>query len=461
MFLCSAVSEEGKFLRTNQIIAWLATQNDMARVKIEKIKFDNLKLWETVDGRIRHSTEKFFSIDGIDVQTNWGDIHEWQQPIIDQPEIGYLGFIVKEFDGVLHLLAQAKIEPGNVNRVQLSTTLQATRSNYTQAHHGNKPPYLEYFQNAKPHQILLDQLQSEQGARFLKKRNRSIIVKIEDDIPVYDNFTWLTLGQLKKLIHSDNLVNTAARTVISSIPFDTFESEIADSTNGFEHKYMQNVFLKSTLSNTGGLHSIDNIISFLTNLKSIYDLAISQVPLEKLEKWIFGESEICHEENKYFKVIAVHVEIAGREVAQWDQPMIEAVQNGLCAFVCKPINGLLHFAVQAKLECGNHDILEFAPTVQCLTGNYRQTEKGALPFLDYILSAKPEQIIFDAMQSEEGGRFFREQNRNMIVLAEDDVSIELPDNYIWMTLHQLRTFMRFNNYLNIQARNLISAISFV
>ena len=34
--------------------------------------------------------------------------------------------------------------------------------------------YLEYFQNVKPHQVLLDQLQSEQGARFLKKRNRNI-----------------------------------------------------------------------------------------------------------------------------------------------------------------------------------------------------------------------------------------------------------------------------------------------
>ena len=65
------------------------------------------------------------------------------------------------------------------------------------------------------------------------------------------------------------------------------------------------------------------------------------------------------------------------------------------------------------------------------------------------------------MQSEEGGRFYREQNRNMIIIAGDEVPNKLPPNYIWMTLNQLYTFLKFNNYLNIQARSLIAAISFL
>jgi oxidase EvaA len=178
-------------------------------------------------------------------------------------------------------------------------------------------------------------------------------------------------------------------------------------------------------------------------------------------QWIIKDDEIAHYTNKFFKVIAVDVEIGNREVVKWSQPMVEPAQEGLCAFVCKEINGILHFAVQAKLESGNHDIIEFAPTVQCLTGNYRQTKEGALPFLDYVLKANPEQVIFDTLQSEEGGRFFREQNRNMIILAGDEIPEQLPDKYIWMTLNQLYTFLKFNNYLNIQARSLIAAISFI
>ena len=41
----------------------------------------------------------------------------------------------------------------------------------------------------------------------------------------------------------------------------------------------------------------------------------------------------------------------------------------------KKINGILHFLVQAKLECGNLDVFELAPTVQCLTGNIFKGDK--------------------------------------------------------------------------------------
>ena len=90
---------------------------------------------------------------------------------------------------------QAKIEPGNINVVQLSPTLQATKSNYTQVHQGNAPFYLDYFlSERKDVTVLLDQLQSEQGARFLKKRNRNMIVEINSEIELKDNFCCFVFG---------------------------------------------------------------------------------------------------------------------------------------------------------------------------------------------------------------------------------------------------------------------------
>ena len=70
------------------------------------------------------------------------------------------------------------------------------------------------------------------------------------------------------------------------------------------------------------------------------------------------------------------------------------------------------------------------------------------------------QIIFDSFQSEEGGRFFKEQNRNVLCLINEKLEFQIPKNFIWMTLNQLFFFIRHNNYVNIQARSLISAISF-
>ena len=247
-------------------------------------------------------------------------------------------------------MLQAKIEPGNINFVQLAPTLQATRSNYTQAHKGKTPLYLEYFENARPHQILLDQLQSEQGGRFLKKRNRNIIIKLEEDIPVYDNFEWVTLAELKKLMRYDNLVGMDTRTVISGIPFGTFDDEVVDFFVflGCDkvHDPVNKAFLRSALSRNGALHSIEEIITFLTHLKSIYDLEITRVPLRNVRDWVFGESEIFHKDSKFFKIIGVEVEIGNREVQQWNQPLKQPAQEGLCAFVCKEINGC--FILQSR-----------------------------------------------------------------------------------------------------------------
>ena len=465
-FLKSVSSNRSQGEDTSSVLQWLKEQNEKVEIQVERIAFDKMKHWdfERHSGFLRHDSGGFFSIDGIRVATNWGRVASWDQPIINQPEVGYLGFIVKEFNGVLHFLMQAKIEPGNVNHVQLSPTIQATRSNYTQVHQGAKPLYLEYFQHVAPRNVLLDQLQSEQGARFLMKRNRNIIIRVEGDIPIYDNFIWLTLGHIKELMRYNNLINMDTRTVVSGIHYGQFSDEVADILGFFMNRKTTDAsssdFLKSALSLVGAENSVDDIIHFLTNIKSKYDIFVDKIPLNMVKDWSVSPDEISRRDGKYFKVIGINVTISNREVVSWQQPMIQPAQLGICAFVCKKINGVMHFIVQAKLECGNRDIIELAPTVQCLTGDYDAADSEPVPFLAYVLASTKENILFDALQSEEGGRFYREQNRNVIVLADDTFPNQLPEQYIWMTLNQLTFFNRFNNYLNIQVRSLMAAISF-
>jgi oxidase EvaA len=465
LFLKSAVSDETKFMTNEDIKLWARRWNERVEVSIKKVGFSSLEKW-TFDNNqsLRHESGKFFSIDGISVSTNWGNKHYWEQPIINQPEIGYLGFITKEFEGVLYFLIQAKIEPGNINHVQLSPTLQATRSNYSQVHKGRKPAYLEYFQNARPESVLLDQLQSEQGGRFLKKRNRNIIIKVDDEIEVKEEFCWVTLRQLKELMKEDNLVNMDTRTVLSGISFGSYSLKKIDF-----YEYLigrgagitsKSPFLNSYLNNNHNYNSLDKVISHLTDRKSRFDLEVRKVPLVKLKDWVVSDEKIFHQDSKYFSVIPVEVTISNREVSKWCQPMVEPAQSGLCAFVCKMINGVMHFIVQLKLECGNYDVVELAPTVQCLTGNYRETGEGKLPFLDDVLRSKPGERLIDSLQSEEGGRFYREENRNMIIHLQD-IETELPENYMWLTVNQMISFLRFNNFLNIQSRSLIASLTLV
>ena len=439
-----------------EIAEWIRKRNSEVEVKIENQPLAQLAGWHFDDDMsLRHNSGKFFSIEGIHVETDYGKVNSWDQPIINQPEVGFLGILTKEIDGVLYFLMQSKIEPGNVNNVQISPTLQATKSNFTQVHQGKKPAYLDYFVNAKPQQILLDQLQSEQGARFLRKRNRNIIIKVDDDVELLPDFRWMTLGQIKELMYHDNMVNMDTRTVISGIDFSKYLTPLVDLS---EMSEWGRSLLKS-MQEKIGYYTMDENISWLSRQKAMYNLLVTSKPLKDVQGWDINEYDISRKDEEYFKVVGVKVTISSREVASWSQPLVQPQQQGLCAFIIKDIGSIPHFLVQAKLECGNYDVMELAPTVQCLTGKYN-TSTETLPFLSYVLNAPKNQVLFDTLQSEEGGRFYHEQNRNMLIKVGDDFPIEVPDNYRWMTLNQLFSFLKFNNFLNIQARSLLSALLF-
>ena len=465
-FLKSALTLENPLMSLADFFIWLEQKKKETHHKITPIPFTEMQNWgfHPQTGNLEHSTGKFFSIEGIHVKTNWGNVKEWSQPIINQPEIGFLGIITKKISGVLYFLMQAKIEPGNINAVQISPTLQATKSNYTQVHKGNPPEYLSYFLDQRNDvTVLLDQLQSEQGARFLKKRNRNIIVEVTSEIELKENFCWLTLGQIKELLTHDNIINMDTRTVISGIPFGDI-STLSSFENYHKSDTYENSLLLSELDTKNAMYSIEHIISWITRLKSFAELEVDKIALNSISNWTKDAYSIHHQDQKYFSVIAVRAEIGNREVSTWTQPLVKSAQEGIIAFIIKKINGVYHFLVQAKLESGNFDIIELAPTVQCLTGNYRKgLNEYEVEFIEYAL--EPEKygakVRYSAHQSEEGGRFFEEQNQNMIIEVGEEFDNHLPDKYIWMTLNQLKSFIKFNNYLNIQSRSLLSAVKFV
>jgi oxidase EvaA len=465
-FFKSALATDSGVSSNTEILSWIASNKENAKTLVKQIPLDKMRRWriDPKTGSVVHDSGKFFSIEGINIETNWTSLTSWEQPIINQPEIGYLGILAQKRNGVLHFLMQGKIEPGNLNIVQISPTLQATKSNYTQVHKGMKPLFLEYFNGEKQVNVLLDQLQSEQGARFLRKRNRNIIVEVVEGekLEAPDNFMWITLGQLKQLIRQDNLVNMDTRTVISGIPFGSYGTGTLTFFSALnKNQRINECILNSALNHEIYLNDLKKITSWITGLKSHYDLHVTSKPLKLMAEWGYDGNSIKHKEGKYFAVIGVNVEIDNREVVSWDQPMIKPAQEGIIAFIVKSINGVYHFLVQAKLEAGNFDVIELAPTVQCLTGNYRTgLNEYSVPFINEVLRARPENIWYSAMQSEEGGRFFNEQNRNMIIEVGSDFSINVPEKYCWMTLNQLSKFILFNNYLNIAARSLISAVNF-
>jgi oxidase EvaA len=463
-FLDSAMQLDGPSTRPS-FLEWFSSRRAAHQFEVARIPFAQLKNWffEPETGNLAHQSGKFFKIEGCEIKTNFGPTKHWMQPIINQPEIGILGFLTKKIDGVLHFLVQAKMEPGNINLLQLSPTVQATRSNYTQVHGGLRPLYLDYFLDRNRAQALVDQIQSEQGARFWRKRNRNMIVEVRADEPVevHPDFCWLTLGQIIDLLALDNIVNMDSRTVLSCIRYAgaTVCSSFANAPGLPETSFRREVLDSAMADLEAAWNNFDSLIRWITYLKTHFEFQVGLVPLNQVKGWRRDDAELRHESGRFFSVIGVSVTASSREVHSWQQPLIESAKGGLLCFVCQKKENVLHFLVQGRVEPGNFDGVELAPTLQCTPANYdRDRPEHFPPFYELIVNAKPEQVRYSSLQSEEGGRFYHDENRYLIIEIEPDMELDLPENYNWMTLRQMKEFIRFNNFFNIEARGLVSCL---
>lgn len=452
----SWATTENPFNSTEEILQWINERNASTKVRIEKRPYtyegENWH-YDRIHGDIRNRDATFFQIKGLQKVYEGRILQE--QPIVIQNEIGYLGIICKEIDGVLYFLMQAKIEPGNVNKIQISPTIQATKSNFMQAHGGKIPAYLEYFSNKKDYEIIVDQIQSEQSSRFLGKRNRNIIIVVDDDIPVYETHKWMTLGQIKQLMHYDNLVNMDTRTVISCIPFalrDYSYRELSHIRSLFsEESFFNSVFFG------GSGTDINRIYQYMNEVKMLDKSEIRLVDLYSLKDWRFDSEKAFSSKYYDFKLVFCEIEIEGREVRKWSQPLIEA--NGMSTFglIYCVEEGTRKYLIHAKSEVGCFDKIEVGPSAEIKPGEQVASKVDAL-FKDHLDHGNMG-IEFSGLFSEEGGRFYQEQNRNVIMRVEkSELPDPLPDGYFWADFQTLNILIQFNNCLNIQLRNLLSIL---
>ncbi|GAA0987916.1 NDP-hexose 2,3-dehydratase family protein [Nocardiopsis tropica] len=426
-----------------ELARWWESRPRHRMLSVGRVGFDRGGPWSFAEGTgdLVHASGGFFSVRGLRASAGGTTFH---QPVIDQPEIGILGILVKEFDGVPHFLMQAKFEPGNVNLRQISPTVQATRSNYTGVHGGRPTPYVEYFRAPRGGRVLVDVLQSEQGEWFWRKHNRNIIVQVDGDVPEHEDYRWFTLRQIQDALRRDNLVNMDARTVLSCLPVTRDGQPEPDDRFG---RALRRSYGEESR------HTMTAVVSWFTEEKTVVDYRSQILPLSGAEGWRRTDDEITAGDGAGFRIIMVSVEARIREVSSWVQPLLAPTRNGFAAFLVREIDGVLHVLVRARAEPGTLDRVEITPTVQY------SASAAALgrpePFADETVSPPAHRVRYDALLSEEGGRFHHAQTRYRIVEADPALPVEAPPDFLWVTASQLMRLVRHSHYLNIEARTLL------
>jgi len=220
--MLNSIRDDNQLYKLDYVIKWFNKKREESDMLVEEVGINDLDKWniDGNSGNIRHESGGFFEVIGVKVSNTFDrEVGKkgWTQPMIAKNPGGILGILMKRINGVSHYLLQAKAEPGNIGKLQLSPTLQATTSNLLKAHGGSKPLFAEYFDEPKNAKIIYAKWQSEDGGRFHLKSNYNMIVEVDEqtDLEIPDSFIWVTLFQIKQLMKIENFVGPHVRGIIS------------------------------------------------------------------------------------------------------------------------------------------------------------------------------------------------------------------------------------------------------
>ena len=383
--------------------AWFSSLLDEARCRVDTISLGESNEWRLDDGAIVHRSGGFFRVIGL----------ERAGVFIDQRTVGTLGFLIRDRE----LLAYAKIEPGNVGLVQLAPTCQATDSNARRMHGGAAPPFIDAFPRGA---ALYDVNQSEQGTRFLGKQNRNVLARAQRDVALPPTHRWIDVDEVLELTRRDYTVNTDARSVLVCAPWRALVDRVPFSRErgGFGAELRVSAHCSSRS---------------LARVKASIAVARAAAP----EPAIAPLGAIT---PNGVRVRQIRVNVRGREVPAWDQPILDSSGEGKVILACGRIDGVLHFLFRARLELGLHNRVELTPTVVVEPGSHEDA---------YVRGT----VVAEVRQSEEGGRFYRDTNLYQIVDVGDAFDAEH-----WLTLADVRQLLDEPGWLTNEARSALSLL---
>ena len=410
-------------------LKWLDDQRKKQFLNIKKIHLSKVSKWIYNNKEIYHKSKKFFKIVGLRVKSNLYNKKNWDQPIIIQNEIGILG-IIKNVKTNKYLL-QAKVEPGNINKIQISPTVQATRSNYSRVHGGKTIPFLKHFKKRNNY----FSLQKEQAFRYYNKKNSNIINYVSKRMSFNEKFRWFSKIEILNLLKEKNLINMDTLSVFSS--------------------FIKKKKIDIPLNNEKTLKKWKN------SLVKKYFLNNKIINLGSIKNWKVTKKKISHRTNNYFSIIGIKVKTNKREVTNWSQPIILGSKMAFAGYLIKKFKNTNHYLCRYILKPGSK-----VGTFTCSANTSKfigyKKNRDLSNFQKMLISKyfiDSKNILYDNILSDEGGRFYHSQIKYMACKLNKNQNINLPEHYIWLSQNQIIDLI-YKQRIDIEARLLFGIINF-
>lgn len=260
----------------------------------------------------------------------------------------------------------------------------------------------------------------------------------------------------------------------------SFEKHVSDLSKSLSNKnlkvdnFKSETFIES-IKDWSELYSLDEVKNWFQKKQKELSLQIEDIPLSECRGWALDQKEgnITHESGEFFYIQGVRVlSSESREVGAggWDQPMMTQVglNGGILGLIRCKINSIPYYLVEAKAEPGNPDGIQISPTLQATFSNLKAAHKGRKPhysdFFEKYSDLKDtktyenERLLFRQWMSEDGGRLHLKRNLGMLLEVDKNLIKVESDNFIWLSLMQIKELIKINSWVNPHVRGIISSL---
>jgi len=440
----------------DDLAAWIARRRAASQWRVEPIAFGQCAHWVLTDGVLRHASGRFFSVKGLCCVEGPPHLKGLGQPIIDQPEVGMLGFVVRRAASGWQWLLQAKTEPGNVGGTQIGPSVQATQSNYQQVHGGKPTPMIELFRTGQAVQrLFVDVEQSEQGDRFDGKYNRNVVVQVDPafEAPADGAWRWFAASVVRAALARDFTLNTDTRSVLCCSDWSLLNDEGRPPFVRWEGLAGWGAGLLASFAAPLPHSGLDAARAKLAQARSAGPWRMRGVPLDALAGWHQTPMEYASDDPSIDPVVRMYrVHAADREVTDWCQPLLTNRAQGRAVLVCARRQGVLQFLLPPRTEPGFAERAQFGPSL--LTGPGHANPPGLLAAIDDASSIEHLGVL----QSDEGGRFKDSVARYQIVELTARQAAEFDPHGAWVTLSAIGAMTRLRGMMSNELRSCVSLL---
>ena len=197
---------------------------------------------------------------------------------------------------------------------------------------------------------------------------------------------------------------------------------------------------KVLLSQNKENNNIDNILKWLRKRNKINKMRVRKIPVNQLKDWhIKKNGNLFHKSGQFFSVEGVKVENAiERETSNWQQPILNQKHGGILAILTRTNKGIVEFLLFARKEPGDTSI-KLCPSFSATQSNINRAHGGKkTPLSEFVLNNK-KNIICETIHYEEGARFWKKPNKNVIIDVNYKKSLKIKNpDFIWLNFSQIK-----------------------